>query len=102
MVCHVQTEIDNISMDIKAIDIIGSILLGLLTIYLAHRFMVVDSCLDLGGEIESESSLCTDVEGDEQSMTLTVPLLCIYFVLGLIVSLASVITVNKIRCAINR
>jgi hypothetical protein len=102
VVCHVQTEIVNISMNIKPIDIIGSILLGLLVIYLTHRFMVVDSCLDLGGAIEGESGMCIDAEGEEQSMMLSVPLLCIYFVLGLVVSMVSAITIKKIRCAINR
>jgi hypothetical protein len=102
VVCHVQTEIVNISMNIKPIDIIGSILLGLFAIYLLHRFMVVDSCLDLGGAIESESGVCIDAEGNELSMMLTAPLLCIYFVLGLVVSMASAFTIKKIRCAINR
>jgi len=89
-------------MDTKPFDILGSILLGLLAIYLVHRFMVVDSCLDLGGAIERESGVCINADGEEQAMRLTVPLLCIYFVLGLVVSLASVITVKKIRCTNNR
>ena len=89
-------------MDNKPFDILGSILLGLLAIYLVHRFMVVDSCLDLGGAIEGESGKCIDADGNEQGMGLTAALLCTYFVLGLIVSLASVITIKKIRCAINR
>ena len=77
--------------------IIGSNLLGLLAIYLAHGFMVVDSCLDLGEVTEAETGLCADAEGREQPLRLTVPLLCMYFVSGLCVSLVSVLTVNKIR-----
>jgi hypothetical protein len=88
-------------MLIKPLDIIGSILLGLLAIYLAHRFMVVDWCLDRGGAIDHEADVCIDAEGNEQNMVLTSPLLCIYFVLGLVVSLTTAITANKIRGARN-
>ena len=45
---------------IKAMDIIISIGLGIVTIYVTHSFLIVDACLDLGGVIDEESAACLD------------------------------------------
>lgn len=47
-------------MSVKLMDIILSIALGFVAIYIVHGFIVTDACLDTGGFIEPESGLCND------------------------------------------
>jgi len=84
-------------MRFKPIDIVISILLGLLAIYFAHGFLVIDACLDMGGSIESESGVCLDENYHKQYMVFSQLLLAVYFVIGLVVSLLSVFTIKTIR-----
>lgn len=84
-------------MSVKAIDIILSISLGLLVIYVSHSFLVTDACLDMGGAIDSETGSCFDENYHEQYMVITPVLFAIYFAIGLFVSLLSVFLIKLIR-----
>jgi hypothetical protein len=84
-------------MRAKAIEIILSIALGLLAIYMVHCFLAVDTCLDMGGSIDSETGVCRDENYHEQYLVLSPALLTIYFFIGLVVSLLSVFIIKTIR-----
>lgn len=84
-------------MKVKPVDIFLSIGLGLLAIYAAHSFLVVDACLDMGGSIDEDTGSCVDENYHEQYMVLSPVLLGIYFFIGIVVSLVSVFTIKTIR-----
>lgn len=88
------------TMNSKLIRIVISILIGLLAIYAAHRFLIVDVCLDSGGSI-NEAGVCIDENYHEQYIVISIALLAMYFALGLIVSLASVFVLGKLSSASN-
>ena len=77
------------------IKIVISILIGLLAVYLFQRFIVVDSCLDLGGSI-NESGLCIYKNGLEQYIVISSVLLSIYFTIGIIISLVCAYILGKL------
>jgi len=86
-------------MSTKPIDIIVSIGLGLISIYAAHSFLVVDACLDMGGAFDEKTRVCLDSNYHEIHMVFSGALLSIYFVIGLIVSLMSAFIITKIRAS---
>lgn len=86
-------------MSTKPIDIIVSIGLGLISIYAAHSFLVVDTCLDMGGAFDEKTGVCLDSNYHELHMVFSGVLLSIYFVIGLIVSLMSAFIITKIRAS---
>ncbi|CED60564.1 putative uncharacterized protein [Moritella viscosa] len=85
------------SMNARIIDIILSISLGLLVIYASHNFLIVDSCLDMGGAIDQKTGSCFDENYHELYMVVTPALTAIYFVIGLLVSLLSIFTIKRIK-----
>lgn len=86
-------------MKVKPIDIFLSIGLGLLSIYAAHSFLVVDACLNMGGALDESAGSCLDENYHEQHIVFSPVLLVIYFFIGLVVSLVSVFTIKTIRGA---
>jgi hypothetical protein len=84
-------------MKVKATDICLSIGLGLLAIYAAHDFFVVDACLDMGSAIDEATGSRLDNNYHEQRMVFSPALLVIYFFIGLVVSLVSVLTIKALR-----
>ncbi len=70
--------------------------MGFLAIFAIHSFLVVDACLDMGYVINKESSACVDGNGHEQHIAFSAVMLVMYFVLGLMVSLISVLILSKV------
>ncbi len=84
-------------MSIKPIDIVLSIGLSLLAIFVVHRFFMIDSCLDMGGAIERFSMACRVGDNLEKRLEISSVLLSLYFLIGIIVSLGSVFAIKKVR-----
>ena len=89
------------SSNIKALDIILSVGLGILAIYTAHSFLIIDICLDMGGSIDKTTGSCIDENYHEQYIVISPVLLAVYFVIGMLVSLISAFIIKAIRGAKN-
>jgi len=79
---------------------IGSVTVGvivsLLAIYQLHNFLLVDACLDSGGQYQRESALCLGQDGYEHTIVLSDFMLFVYFIVGLAVSVITAYLVHKL------
>ena len=64
----------------KIIAVTLSLMLGILTVYLLHRFMIIDACFDMGSSMNEPTGECDSLEHHEKYVALSAPLVLIYLV----------------------
>ena len=83
-------------MKTRAFSIIVGIALALFAIYHLHAFMLIDTCLDRGGQYLQSSRTCINEAGHEYFIVFPVNLFVFYFVVGLVVAAITALIINKI------
>ena len=69
---------------------------SLFVLWKLHEFMLVDHCLDSGGSYQYSTGKCLIENGSALELKLTAPMLILYFIVGLIVSLFVAVLVRKL------
>ncbi len=83
-------------MNTRVLDLVIGVGLGMISVYAIHSFMVVYVCLEMGGTIDKEAGSCLDSDYHEVYLVVTGTAFSIYLIVGLTVSVISVLILKKL------
>lgn len=84
----------------KIISVTLSLVLGILAVYLLHRFMIIDACFDMGSSMNEATGECDSLEHHEKYVALSAPLVLIYLVSFAAATRISYLLFNRIQSTI--
>lgn len=85
----------------KLIAVTLGVVVAILCIYEIHGFMIVDACLDFGGQFIERTGICIDENNQEHIIVFPWAMLAVYIVVGLVIASTFAFIANKILSIIS-